>query len=271
VALFLLEEGLDDMVKDVAGKTCLDVAGGSETATLISGASQTVIFGLSSYFWPMITELFPVSRSHYNESYLTLLAAYIASPSADATTSRHYHHASVPSLSATTSSKLPQPPLSPISGSPSSPSTSHVSAASGHVSNAAAEKLYHFIARPRSRCIEFGARDNATGTTVLHEAAKRKDLGIIKLTISKGGDVLARDRKGKIPIDLAKDERIKTVLRQGECTRGNMSKLNREAKLTQCSMSKQLRQARAGRFEPPPIRLQTRLRYLDNHRQCEAI
>lgn len=50
---------------------------------------------------------------------------------------------------------------------------------------------------------------------MLHEAARRKDLGIIKLVIAKGGDVLARDRKGKIPVDLAKDERIKQVLRHG--------------------------------------------------------
>lgn len=91
----------------------------------------------------------------------------------------------------------------------------HVSAASGHVSNVAAEKLYHFIARPRSRCIDFGTKDGASGTTVLHEAVKRKDLGIVKLVISKGGDVLARDRKGKLPVDLAKDERVKNVLRQG--------------------------------------------------------
>jgi oxysterol-binding protein 1 len=101
---------------------------------------------------------------------------------------------------------MPPPPV---------PTSPHVSAASGHVSNVAAEKLYHFIARPRSRCIDFAARDQATGTTILHEAAKRKDLAVIKLAVTKGADILGRDKKGKLPVDSAKDERIKSVLRQG--------------------------------------------------------
>lgn len=120
-----------------------------------------------------------------------------------------------------TSPKLAQNPLPTISDSdamppPPVPTSPHVSAASGHVSNVAAEKLYHFIAKPRSRCIDFAARDQATGTTILHEAAKRKDLAVIKLAVSKGADILGRDKKGKLPIDSAKDERIKSVLRQGE-------------------------------------------------------
>lgn len=157
-----------------------------------------------------------VSRSHYNEAYLALLAAYIASPASESTSSRHSHSSST--ASTITSPKLSQGPLPTISDSTTGASTTPpVSAASGHVSNVAAEKLYHLIAKPRSRCIDFGTRDHATGTTVLHEAAKRKDLAVIKLAISKGADVLSRDKKGKLPIDLAKDERIKTVLRQGEC------------------------------------------------------
>lgn len=38
VALFLLEENVDDMVRDNLARTPLDVAGGPDTATLISGA-----------------------------------------------------------------------------------------------------------------------------------------------------------------------------------------------------------------------------------------
>lgn len=74
------------------------------------------------------------------------------------------------------------------------------------------------IAEPRAQCIDFAAKDAATGSTILHEAAKRKDLGIIKLVIAKGGDVLARDKKAKIALDVAKDERIKQVLRQTAAT-----------------------------------------------------
>lgn len=50
----------------------------------------------------------------------------------------------------------------------------------------------------------------------MHEAAKRKDLGIIKLVLARGGDVLARDRKGKLPVEVSRDERIKNVLKEGE-------------------------------------------------------
>jgi hypothetical protein len=134
------------------------------------------------------------SRAHYNETYLQLLATYSSSPI----------QAAVPASPSPNS--LPSSPINTVS------------AASGHVSNAAAEKLYHMIEEPRAQCIDFAAKDAATGSTILHEAAKRKDLGIIKLVIAKGGDVLARDRKAKIALDVAKDERIKQVLRQTAAT-----------------------------------------------------
>lgn len=54
VALFLLEEQVDDMIKDNSGKTALEVAGGPDTATLISG-------------------VFPVSRPRYSRRRLILL------------------------------------------------------------------------------------------------------------------------------------------------------------------------------------------------------
>lgn len=38
VALFLLQDSVDDMIRDFMGKTAADVAGGPDTSTLISGA-----------------------------------------------------------------------------------------------------------------------------------------------------------------------------------------------------------------------------------------
>lgn len=117
--------------------------------------------------------------------------------------------------------KVSQPPSEADAASVATPAEKQeqagapkVSAAAGHVSNAAAEALYHFVAFPRSGSVDFSIRDKATGMTVLHEAAKRKDLGLIKLVISKGGDVLSRDKRGKLPVDYAKDDRIKSALRQ---------------------------------------------------------
>lgn len=95
-----------------------------------------------------------------------------------------------------------------------------MSAAAGHVSNEEAERLYHFVAKPRARCCDFALRDPTHGTTVLHEAVKRKDLALIKLVLSRGADVLARDKKGKMPIDLAKDDRIKDVLKKAAHSEG---------------------------------------------------
>lgn len=182
---------MDDMIRDNLGKTCSDVAGGADTSTLISGQSMTEDQAEKLQADDLART---VSRSRYHEAYLALLAAYIASPASDAASSR----------------------TSIAEQAASSSASSQVSAASGHVSNAAAEQLYHYIARPRSRCIDFGARDPATGTTLLHEAVKRKDLGLIKLAIAKGADVLSRDKRGKVPLDSAKDDRIKSVLQQGE-------------------------------------------------------
>jgi hypothetical protein len=96
-----------------------------------------------------------------------------------------------------------------MSSAPSSSQTP-VTASAGHVSNLAAEKLYHFISRPKF--IDFSAQEPASGTTILHEATRRKDLGIIKLVIARGADVLVRDRKRKAPLDVCKDDRIRAVL-----------------------------------------------------------
>ncbi|GAA5934756.1 OSBP family protein [Sporobolomyces koalae] len=163
-------DGVDDMIPDQSGKTCFEVASTAEAAGIIS-----------------------VSRNKWNETYLGLLASYVASPASDPAANRN-------------SMMLP----------PSGEQSQKVSAASGHVSNSQAEKLYHFIAKPRAKCLDFNLEDSATGTPILHEAVRRKDLGLIKLVLNRGGDVLARDRKGKLPVDYAKDDRIKTVLKQVE-------------------------------------------------------
>ncbi|KWU44499.1 hypothetical protein RHOSPDRAFT_18065, partial [Rhodotorula sp. JG-1b] len=133
-----------------------------------------------------------VSRNKWNETFLAHLAAYIASP--------------------------------PGSESPSKRDSAHLSPRKQHASlpsaaasaaNATADaRLYHFVAKPRAGCCDFAMRDPVSGTTVLHEAARRKDLALIKLVLSRGADVLARDKRGKLPIDCAKDERIKEVLRK---------------------------------------------------------
>ncbi|GAA5924058.1 hypothetical protein JCM3775_005584 [Rhodotorula graminis] len=189
LTLLLEQDEADDTSRDQSGKTCLEVAATAEAAGIISS-----------------------SRNKWNEIFLAHLAAYVASPTSDSASASASNRASAlisssPRLS--TSSQLPPTPGQASSGPPTT-----VSAASGHVSNGAAERLYHFICKPRATSCDFSLRDPSTGTTILHEAVRRKDLGLIKLVLARGGDVLARDRRGKMPIDLAKDERIRSVLRQ---------------------------------------------------------
>ncbi|SCV69967.1 BQ2448_1361 [Microbotryum intermedium] len=185
VALLLLDDKIDDAVKDCQGKTALESAASADTATLIS-----------------------VSRSHYTEKYLALLAAYIASAGGETSASSGHRH--TPSLA---------------SIRPSRPdATCEISAASGHVSNATAEAVYQFLQQPRSIGIDYSLKDHATGTTLLHEATRRKDLGLIKLAISKGADILARDGKEKIPLEVARDERIKIYLKQAAVSEGRALK-----------------------------------------------
>ncbi|SGY27552.1 BQ5605_C124g13324 [Microbotryum silenes-dioicae] len=208
VALLLLDDKIDDAVKDCQGKTALESASSADTAKLIS-----------------------VSRSHYTEKYLALLAAYIASAGGETSTSSGHRH--TPSLASIRPGK--------------SEATGEVSAASGHVSNATAEAVYHFLQQPRSTGIDYSLKDHATGTTLLHEATRRKDLGLIKLAISKGADVLARDGKGKIPLDVARDERIKSYLKQAAITEGEHSKLPGETPSMRGYLSKWTNMARGYR------------------------
>jgi hypothetical protein len=57
--------------------------------------------------------------------------------------------------------------------------------------------------------------DDSSGKSLLHEAAKRKDLRLIELAVRAGIDVFVRDRKGKMAYDSAgKDDHVRVFLRQ---------------------------------------------------------
>lgn len=183
VALLLAQPAIDDMQRDHDGLTCTDVPGAD----------------------PDVVQLVTVSRAQFHESYVSLLGAYIESPS-KGPEQRTSNPGSVGGPSSS-SSKGAATPVVPSTSLPAI-----VSAKSGHVSNEAAEKLYHLVAQPRASSLDFATRHPAHGTTVLHEAVRRKDLGLIKLVIARGGDVLAKDKRGKIPAEIAKDERLRAVL-----------------------------------------------------------
>lgn len=79
------------------------------------------------------------------------------------------------------------------------------------------ELLIQLLSSPRIRLVDLSYLDDATGTTLLHEAARRKDLRMVELAVRAGADVFMRDRKGKMAYDgLGKDDRVRVFLRQCE-------------------------------------------------------
>jgi oxysterol-binding protein 1 len=75
--------------------------------------------------------------------------------------------------------------------------------------------LLSLLESPRIRFVNVSYLDDSTGTSLLHEAAKRKDLRLIELAVRAGVDVFVRDRRGRMAYDgVAKDDRVRVFLRQ---------------------------------------------------------
>ncbi|KAF8519178.1 Oxysterol-binding protein-domain-containing protein [Gautieria morchelliformis] len=75
--------------------------------------------------------------------------------------------------------------------------------------------LLTHLASPRASLLDLSYVDDASGTTLLHEAARRKDLRLVELAVRAGADVFVRDRRGRPVADAAgKDDRVKVFLRQ---------------------------------------------------------
>jgi len=53
-----------------------------------------------------------------------------------------------------------------------------------------------------------------SGGTLLHEAAKKKDVKLAQLLLLNGADPFRRDRKGKLPQDYTKDDRTRAILKR---------------------------------------------------------
>ena len=71
------------------------------------------------------------------------------------------------------------------------------------------------LSSPRVSLLDLSYVDDASGTTLLHEAARRKDLRLVELAVRAGADVFVRDRRGRPVADAAgKDDRVKVFLRQ---------------------------------------------------------
>ncbi|KAL1924036.1 uncharacterized protein VTP21DRAFT_7071 [Calcarisporiella thermophila] len=75
------------------------------------------------------------------------------------------------------------------------------------------EALKELFSHSRAGLLNINDQDPATGYTILHEAAARRNIEMVRFCISCGADVLIRDKKGKLARDLTKDSKIRAVLK----------------------------------------------------------
>lgn len=54
----------------------------------------------------------------------------------------------------------------------------------------------------------------AAGGTLLHEGARKKDTLLIQILLMHGADPFRRDRKGKLPQDVTRDDRTRAILKK---------------------------------------------------------
>ncbi|EKM77467.1 hypothetical protein AGABI1DRAFT_76921 [Agaricus bisporus var. burnettii JB137-S8] len=74
--------------------------------------------------------------------------------------------------------------------------------------------LLHLLSGPRTSLINLSYLDDDSGSSLLHEAANRKDLRLIELAVRAGADVFVRNRRGKMAYEIVKDDKVKVFLRQ---------------------------------------------------------
>ncbi|KAF9218913.1 hypothetical protein BS17DRAFT_883213 [Gyrodon lividus] len=75
--------------------------------------------------------------------------------------------------------------------------------------------LVSLLESPRAKGVDLSYLDDTSGTALLHEAARRKDLRLVELAVRAGADVFVRDRRGKMTYDgVGKDDRVRVFLRQ---------------------------------------------------------
>lgn len=53
-----------------------------------------------------------------------------------------------------------------------------------------------------------------SGGTLMHEAARNRDVKLIQLLLMHGADPFRRDRRGKLPQDVTKDDRTRSILKK---------------------------------------------------------
>lgn len=75
--------------------------------------------------------------------------------------------------------------------------------------------LEELLSNPRSATLlDINGQDPDTGSTVLHDFVKARNIPMVEFILSHGGDPLRRNSKGILPVDLTKDDTLKRMLKK---------------------------------------------------------
>jgi oxysterol-binding protein 1 len=93
------------------------------------------------------------------------------------------------------------------------------------VRNAVIQRDYvtieQILAQGRAKAlIHMNRIDVESGSTFLHDAARNGDKRLVELLLAHGADPIRRDRKGKLPFEVAKEMEIRSILRASQPTKG---------------------------------------------------
>lgn len=74
--------------------------------------------------------------------------------------------------------------------------------------------LDKLLSEPRAGALlDLNGHDPDTGSTVLHDYVRKKNLNMVRFLLDHGADPLRRDSKGQLPSSICKDDAIKKVLK----------------------------------------------------------
>ncbi|KAL1878318.1 hypothetical protein Plec18167_004386 [Paecilomyces lecythidis] len=90
------------------------------------------------------------------------------------------------------------------------------------VRTSAYEKLEKLLEQPRVEgCVDVNSLELVTdsetiqtGGTLLHEGARKKDTKLLQILLMHGADPFRRDKKGKLPQDVTKDDKTRAILKK---------------------------------------------------------
>lgn len=75
--------------------------------------------------------------------------------------------------------------------------------------------LEQLLSNPRAATLlDINGQDPTTGSTVLHDFVKKKNIPMVEFILSHGGDPLSRNSKGVLPIELTKDDTLRKMLKR---------------------------------------------------------